>query len=116
VAQGGEGAYRHAVQDEDPVASPDVDVTRDPNMGRWEARVDGELAGVLVYRVDADGRTVLVHTEVRDTFEGRGIGSRLARTALDEIRAGGGRVLVECPFVRAWVRRHREYDDIIDRR
>jgi hypothetical protein len=25
-------------------------------------------------------------------------------------------VLVECPFVRAWVRRHREYDDIIDRR
>ncbi|HEY4634123.1 MAG TPA: GNAT family N-acetyltransferase [Candidatus Limnocylindrales bacterium] len=93
-----------------------VEVTRDPDAGRWEARVDGELAGVLVHRVDEAGRTVLEHTEVREAFEGRGIGSRLARTALDEIRAEGGRVVVECPFVRAWLRRHREYDDIIDRR
>jgi predicted GNAT family acetyltransferase len=104
------------MRDDDANPGSRVVVTRDPDIGRWEARVDDGLAGVLVYRVDADGRTVLLHTEVRDTFEGRGIGSQLARTALDEIRGGGGRVLVECPFVRAWVRRHREYDDIIDRR
>jgi predicted GNAT family acetyltransferase len=104
------------VRDDDPGSGPDVEVTRDRGLGRWEVRVDGALAGGLVYRVDEAGRTVLEHTEVREAFEGRGIGSRLARTALDEIRAEGGRVVVECPFVRAWLRRHREYDDIIDRR
>lgn len=104
------------MHEEDGGAVPDVKVTRDRDRRRWEARVDDELAGVLVYRVDEARRTVLEHTEVLDAFEGRGVGSRLAGTALDEIRAEGGRVVVECPFVRGWVRRHREYDDIIDSR
>jgi predicted GNAT family acetyltransferase len=89
-----------------------VEVIRDPSRNRWEARVSGVLAGVLAYRSD-DGWTVLEHTEVDAAFEGRGVGSRLARTALEEIRGAGGRVVVECPFVRAWLRRHHEFDDII---
>jgi hypothetical protein len=103
------------VRDADPSSHAEVVATRDPEQGRWVARVGGELAGVLVYRLD-DGRTVLEHTEVAESFAGRGIGSLLARTALAEIRGAGGRVVVECPFVRTWIRRHRDFDDIIDRR
>lgn len=93
----------------------EVEVTRAPERARWEARIAGALAGWLVYRLDADGRTVLEHTEVAPAFEGRGVGSRLAETALGAIRAAGGRARIECPFLSVWTRRHREFDDIIDR-
>jgi hypothetical protein len=104
------------VRDDEPGRASEIAVTRNRDLGRWEARVSGRLAGVLVYRLDDDGRTVLEHTEVDEAFEGRGIGSRLARTALEELRAAGDHAIVECPFVSAWVRRHRDFDDIIEHR
>src|ERR671918_158008 len=60
-----------------------------PQQHRYEATVDGALAGFAVYRDDA-GVRVFVHTEVFPEFEGRGVGSALARGALDDVRASGG--------------------------
>lgn len=75
---------------------------------RYAAYVDGLLAGTLVYR-RREGVIVLVHTEVDPAFEGRGVGSALARQALDEARSAGVRVDPRCPFVRAFLARHPEY-------
>ncbi len=84
---------------------------------RYELRVDGELAGFVQYRV-RDGVVVLTHTEVDPAFEGRGLGSALARAALDDVRASGRSVLPLCPFIAGYVRRHPEYVDLVvaDRR
>ena len=79
---------------------------------RFEVTVDGELAGFLVYR-SRKGLLALIHTEVEDRFEGRGLGGRLARFALDQARAEGLAVLPFCPFVNAYVQRHREYVDLV---
>ncbi len=89
---------------------PNLQLTNNTRAGRWEARVDGTLAGFLRYR-SVGGRTVLVHTEVDPAFEGRGVGSALARGALEAARADGGRVRVICPFVRSYLRRHPEFAD-----
>lgn len=75
---------------------------------RYEARLDGELAGFLEYRL-AGTRRILLHTEVLEAFGGRGVGAALARHALDAARAAGTRVTVRCPFLRAWLERHPEY-------
>ena len=83
--------------------------------GRYEARLDARLVGWVEYR-DRDGRRVLVHTEVDEAMEGKGIGSRLAAGALDDVRRRGVRALVLCPFITRYLGRHREYDDIVDRR
>jgi uncharacterized protein len=83
-----------------------------PERNRFEATVDGELAGFLVYR-DRKGLLALIHTEVEDRFEGRGLGGRLARFALDQARAQGLAVLPFCPFVNAWMKRHPEYVDLV---
>ncbi len=65
---------------------PNLQLTNNTRAGRWEARVDGTLAGFLRYR-SVGGRTVLVHTEVDPAFEGRGVGSALARGALEAAAA-----------------------------
>jgi predicted GNAT family acetyltransferase len=92
---------------------PPVTVHDAPDQHRFEA-VDesGQVAGVAVY-VRHDDRVVITHTVVDDAFEGRGVGSALARSALDAIRAEGLTVDPQCPFVRSWIERHPDYADLV---
>jgi predicted GNAT family acetyltransferase len=78
---------------------------------RYEADVDGELAGFAVFRMRGD-RIVFTHTEVDDRFEGQGIGSALARGVLDAARGDGLGVLPYCPFIAGYIRGHP--DDYVD--
>ena len=88
-------------------------VIRDNAMAnRYEAWEGEELAAVAEYR-PAPNRLVFVHTEVLPAFAGRGIGSRLARGALDATRARGLRVTPRCPFIAAYIRGHPEYADMV---
>lgn len=79
---------------------------------RYEARDDGDLAGFIDYVVKHD-RIALIHTEVLASHKGRGVGERLVRFALDDARQRGLRVIVICSYVRAYVERHPEVQDII---
>ncbi|WP_151479957.1 GNAT family N-acetyltransferase [Streptomyces albicerus] len=91
-----------------------VEVSDLPDAKRYEARVDGELkvAGVAEY-IRTTELVAFVHTEVAAEYEGRGVGSALVRTALDEARASGLRVLATCPFFAGWISRHPEYQDLL---
>jgi predicted GNAT family acetyltransferase len=80
---------------------------------RWEARLDGELAGYAEYRGNSN-KVVFTHTVVEPQFEGRGIGSGLAKAALDAALTAGQRIVPYCPFVSAYLRRHHEYDAFVD--
>jgi predicted GNAT family acetyltransferase len=84
-----------------------VAVTNDAAAQRYEAVVDGELAYLEYDR--EPGRVALVHTEVPRSMAGRGIGSSLARTALEGARAEHLAVVPFCPFVASYIRRHQEY-------
>jgi predicted GNAT family acetyltransferase len=86
---------------------------------RFELAQGGALAH-LDYRREAVGdgdrvRVVLVHTEVPAELSGQGVGSALARGALDRLRAEGGgvRVVPVCEFVAAFIKRHPEYRDLV---
>jgi predicted GNAT family acetyltransferase len=80
---------------------------------RYEVTVDGELAGFAAYR-DVDGARVFTHTEVFDGFEGKGVGSALAKGALDDVRVSGRRLVALCPFIAAYLDRHDEYAELVD--
>lgn len=89
----------------------DVTVTDNPADNRFEAHIDEQLAGIAEYRL-ADGVIDFIHTEV--LVEGKGIGSTLARAALDEVRAKGERQVVpHCKFIRGWMLKHPEYLDLV---
>ena len=91
----------------------DVQVTDNPDESRFEARVDGELAGFADYTT-AEDLITFTHTKVDDAFEGQGVGSALARGALDAVRADGTRtVLPRCAFIRGWIDKHPDYQDLV---
>ncbi|MDA8437390.1 MAG: GNAT family N-acetyltransferase [Propionibacterium sp.] len=84
-------------------------VTDNPTARRYEAHVDGRLAGFAEYQL-TDELIVFTHTEVDPAFEGRGIGSAIARHALDHVTVDGTRkALAVCPFIKGWIQRHPEY-------
>ena len=56
---------------------------------RYEVWADGEMAGYTQYAL-LRGRIAFLHTEVYESFEGMGLGGRLARAALDDARQGTG--------------------------
>jgi predicted GNAT family acetyltransferase len=78
---------------------------------RYEALVDGHRS-TLQYRLEGDQITYL-HTEVPAALEGRGIGSALARAALEDARDRNLTVVPRCPFVREYIRRHPEYEPLV---
>ena len=91
----------------------DVTVQDNPEKSRYEACDDaGVVAGFAAYTI-RDGTLVFTHTEVDDAFEGRGVGSALARGALDDARERGLPVRPDCQFIRGYIEKHDEYADLV---
>lgn len=80
--------------------SEQIEISDNPEARRFEARVDGALAGFADYR-DAEGVRSFVHTEVDPSFGGRGVGSRLVDEALRATIAQGRQIRPRCSFVAA---------------
>lgn len=74
--------------------------------------VDDEL-GFIDYDRVGDRTLLLKHTEVDPKHEGKGYGGRLVKGFLDDLRARGMDVIPICPYAMAWIRRHREYLDVV---
>lgn len=79
---------------------------------RYELLIGGEVAGVLHYRRHGD-RIELMHTEIEQSFSGRGLASRLASAALQDARSRATPVDPSCPFVIGYLERHPEYADLL---
>jgi predicted GNAT family acetyltransferase len=76
-------------------------------------QIVGEPSAFLRFH-ETPGRITLVHTEVPESLEGRGLGSALVRAALEYARSAGLRVDPKCPFARTYLARHAEYADLVD--
>jgi len=87
-------------------------VVDDPAAGRFEVLVDGAVAGFAEYRRTRSA-VAFTHTVIDPAFEGRGLGSVLARGALDATREAGSPVLPFCPFIRGYIQRHLAYLDLV---
>ena len=92
--------------------APNASVADDPQQQRYELSVDGVVVASTQYRAWPD-QIALVHTQVDEEWGGLGLGSRLIRFALDDARERGLAVLPFCPFVNGFIKRHREYADLV---
>lgn len=92
---------------------PHVTVRTDPARNVYLALLDdGTEAGGAYFR-RRDGVVTFTHTEVSPELEGQGVGSALARGALDDVHSLGEKIVPRCPFVKAYVDRHPEYQDLL---
>lgn len=87
---------------------PELTVVNNEAAQRYEVTVEGTIAGILTYTLAAD-RVVFEHAEVYPRFEGRGVGSALAKAALDDVVAHGKTITPVCPFVVNYLTRHPAY-------
>ena len=96
-----------------PVYAADgLEILDNPDEGRYEAWLDGEPAGLIAY-LPEDGWLVIDHTEVFPQFEGKGVGSRLAKAVLDDVEARGVHINPQCPFVAGYIQKHPEYKRLV---
>jgi predicted GNAT family acetyltransferase len=79
---------------------------------RYELKIAGRVAGHADYRLEGD-RVRFTHTEVEPGHEGRGLGSKLAAYALDDVRSRGLKAVPQCRFIADYVERHPEYADLV---
>ncbi len=90
-----------------------VDVRDNRDEARYEVWTDGQLAGSTQYELD-DRQITFLHTEIDPQHEGAGLGSQLARAALDDARERQLAVVPLCPFISGYIRRHQaEYLDLV---
>src|ERR1700678_2329943 len=96
---------------ESPAAEAAV-FTDDQQESRYEMHVQGDLAGFVTYH--RHGQAIsLQHTEVEPAFQGQHLATHLARFVLDDARKRDLAVLPFCPYINSWIRKHREYTDLV---
>ncbi|WP_290539582.1 GNAT family N-acetyltransferase [Alistipes sp.] len=78
---------------------------------RYELDLGDEIA--LAEYIPRRGHIVLTHIEVPAKYEGRGIGKELVQGVLEEIRRKELKVVPQCPFAAAYIRRHPEWMDLV---
>lgn len=69
------------------------------------------LTALVAYQL-FDGGIRLMHTEVPEQMEGKGIGTALAKYALEYAREHQLKAKVYCPFIQVYLKRHPEYQDV----
>lgn len=89
------------------------DIRHDREHHRFSVKIDGKEA-LLDYTPEGESRLHYKHTFVPPELRGKGVASVLAKTALDYAKENGYTVIPSCSFVAAYVRKHREYNTIIE--
>lgn len=87
------------------------EVTQNTALSRFELDVDGHIAAA--YYEQKGGVFTFTHTEAPSELGGRGIGSQLAKGALDWVRALEFKVVAQCPFIAGYIGKHPEYSDLL---
>ena len=91
---------------------PDAALTQAEVVDAPEASRYERVIGFAAYRRRND-RIVFIHTEVDESYEGRGLGNRLAEAALEDVRGKGLVVVPLCPFIARYIQQHPEYHDLV---
>ena len=88
-----------------------INVVHNPERKRFEVKIDGRLA-VCEY-IMTSTRIIFTHTEVPKGLEGKGIGTALAKTAMEYARANSLKIMPLCPYIASYMRRHPEHQDML---
>ncbi len=79
--------------------------------GRYELEIDGQIV-FANYRRDG-AMLAITHVEAPPALRGTGAASRLMRGVMEIARASGAKVVPLCSYAGAWLRRHREFGELI---
>lgn len=90
------------------------DIRHNEQQTQFETTIDGQVA-YAAYDLEDPDRIVFTHTIVPDELSGRGIAGEIVKYGLDHARAKNLRVVPQCSYVEAYIKRHKEYEDLLAR-
>lgn len=97
------------------MAENDV-VVHEPEKSRYSLKRGDEVIGFSAYEMGKRGELVITHTEIDEELQERGLGSKLARGMLDDLRTStDAKIVAKCPFTYKFIMTHPEYRDLTDR-
>lgn len=88
------------------------DIEHDLQHHRFSLQYQGHQAWVQ-YQLHGSQMDI-TSTHVPDAIAGQGIAGQLNRHALEHARNAGLSVVASCSYTRAWVRRHPQYQDLLE--
>lgn len=89
-----------------------TELRKNDEKSRYEILQGGQVVGFAEFRPVGDA-VMLPHTEIEQGHEGEGLGSQLAKFALDNVKTEGKRVIPMCPFIAGYIRRNPEYTELV---
>lgn len=91
-----------------------VEFRNDEKRHRFVAEInDGGDDEAFIDYFRRGGKIVFTHTEVPPALEGKGLAGKMAQVALEFARNENLRVVPLCPFVNVYIKRHKEYQDLV---
>lgn len=79
---------------------------------KFYVELDGEEA-TMQYEKAPENVIEFQHTFVPEKYRGKGIAEKIAETALSYARENNFKVLPTCKFVSTYIRRHKQYQDLL---
>jgi predicted GNAT family acetyltransferase len=95
-----------------PSVSEMVEREDGPSKGRYRIVVDGVEAEMTYSRAGKE-LIIIDHTDVPGALRGRKVGERLVRQAVEDARREGVAIMPLCPFAKAQIERHPEWQDVL---
>jgi predicted GNAT family acetyltransferase len=89
----------------------DIPVTDNTEKQRFEMLVDGRTS-IIEYRLRGDD-IALVHTEVPEALEGKGVAGALVEKVLLEIEKSGKSIIPLCAYVQSYLKRHPDWSRLV---
>jgi uncharacterized protein len=88
-----------------------ADIKDNPGQSRFELGIDGQIVFATYRR---DGSTLAIrHVEAPPALRGHGAASQLMQGIADLARAEGLKIRPLCSYASSWMRRHKEYGDLL---
>lgn len=81
--------------------------------GYFAIEKDGSEEGRMSYVNAGDKIMIIDHTHVSPASQGSGVGTRLVKDAVDYARGSGRKLKATCPFARAVLVKHPEWQDVV---
>lgn len=93
----------------------DIPITREEGetSGRYVARAPGKPEAEMTYSKAGEKILIINHTGVPKELGGMGVGKALVEFMVHDVRARGLKIIPLCPFTKATLEKHPEWQDIL---
>jgi predicted GNAT family acetyltransferase len=89
-----------------------LELVKNVKENQFEMVVAGSTA--IIEFKEFPGKIALIHTEVPPAIEGKGVATAIIEKALNYIEQNNLKLIPLCPVVVAYVKRHPEWNRIVD--